>query len=316
MKTYNYPFCAIEGQSAMKEALLVNLVNPAVSGVLIRGQKGTAKTTAVRALTDLLPDLRVVELPANATEDRVVGTLDAEHAVKTGEKQFEPGLLAEADRNILYADEINLLDDRIVDLLLDAAATGVSRVERDGISCVHPARFVLIGTMNPEEGSLRPQLLDRFGMVVDVQGEMDPAERVKILEDRLAFEENSAAFCAKYAPQQDALREQIRTARHLLHSVQTDRARLLQAAEIGIAFGTEGHRADLSMIKVAQALAALDGRTSVTEGDIKKAALYVLPHRMKQNPMDPASTDRQEIVQRLVAMEQESDADPDDAEDG
>lgn len=316
MKTYNYPFCAIEGQSAMKEALLVNLVNPAVSGVLIRGQKGTAKTTAMRALADLLPDLRVVELPANATEDRVAGTLDAEHAIKTGEKRFEPGLLAEADRNILYADEINLLDDRIVDLLLDAAATGVSRVERDGISCVHPARFVLIGTMNPEEGSLRPQLLDRFGMVVDVQGEPDPAERVKILEDRLAFEKNPAAFCAKYAPQQDALREQIRTARRLLPSVQTDRARLLQAAEIGIAFGTEGHRADLSMVKVAQALAALDGRTAVTEGDINKAALYVLPHRMKQNPMDPASADRQEIAQRLEAMEQESDADPDDAEDG
>ena len=181
-KKKQFPFTAILGQEQMKEALVLNLVNPSLGGVLIRGQKGTAKSTAVRALSDLLPSAKVVELPMNATEDRVAGTLDVEYAIKTGEKKFEPGILAQADKHILYVDEINLLDDHIVDLLLDAAAMGINTVEREGISYSHPARFFLVGTMNPEEGNLRPQLLDRFGLVVDVAGETDAKFGRKLLK--------------------------------------------------------------------------------------------------------------------------------------
>lgn len=295
----NFPFTAILGQERMKEALILNVVNPSLGGVLIRGQKGTAKSTAVRAMADVVSSLRVVELPVNATEDRVAGTLDIEHAIKTGEKKFEPGILAEADKQILYVDEINLLDDHLVDLLLDAAAMGVNTVEREGISYSHPARFVLVGTMNPEEGSLRPQLLDRFGMVVDVEGERDPQLRAQIIENRLAYEEDPKKFCRAYSKVQKDLVQKIKDAKALLPKVQVGHDMVLLAAQIGIALETEGHRADISLIKTARTLAACDGREEVSREDIKKAAAYTLPHRMRKNPMDNSGTDTARLEQVL-----------------
>lgn len=297
----NFPFTAILGQERMKEALVLNLVNPSIGGVLIRGQKGTAKTTAVRGLSDVLPTLKVVELPINATEDRVAGTLDVEHALKTGEKKFEPGILAQADRQILYVDEINLLDDHIVDLLLDAAATGVNTVEREGISYSHPSRFILVGTMNPEEGSLRPQLLDRFGMVVDVAGETDEEIRARIIEERLAYEENPEKFCRAHAKDRKALASDIKTAKDRLAGVTVGHELVLLAAQIGIALGTEGHRADISMIKAAKTIAALRGSMEVTREDLKKAALYTLPHRMRKGPLDTGQMDVSRLDEVLEA---------------
>lgn len=286
-----YPFTAIVGQERLKEALLLNLISPSLGGVLIRGQKGTAKTTAVRAIPDLVPDRKITELPANATEDRVAGTIDIEAALKDGEKKFQPGILKEADGNILYVDEINLLDDHIVDLLLDAAATGTNTVEREGISVTHSAKFVLIGSMNPEEGSLRPQLLDRFGMVVDVAAEEDVDNRIKIIENRLAYEKNPQSFRRKYAKKQRELAAVIETAQQLLPKVKTPKELLRLAAEIGIAYGTDGHRADIGMVKTAAAIAALEGRTRADKEDLGRAAVYVLPHRMRRNPLENGEMD-------------------------
>lgn len=294
-----FPFTAILGQEKMKEALLLNLINPALGGVLIRGHKGTAKSTAVRALADLYPSAKVVELPINATEDRVAGTLDVEHALKTGEKKFEPGILAKADKHILYVDEINLLEDHIVDMLLDAAAMGVNTVEREGISHTHPARFALVGTMNPEEGNLRPQLLDRFGMVVDVEGEKEVELRTKIIENRLAYEADPQKFCRKYSRKQKELAERIKAAKNLLADVEVSHEIMEEAARIGIALETEGHRADIGMIKTARTLAAFDGRTQVSESDLKKAALYTLPHRMRKNVMEEGRIDMPALEQML-----------------
>ena len=311
-KQYNYPFTAIIGQESMKEAILLNLIDPALGGVLIRGQKGTAKTTAVRGIADLMKTIRVVEIPMNATEDRVAGTLDFEAALKEGEKQFQPGLLKEADGNILYVDEVNLLDDHLVDLLLDAAATGRNTVEREGISFTHEARFVLIGSMNPEEGNLRPQLLDRFGMVVDVRSEEDVEQRMKIIENRLDFEENPQDFCRKHARKQKALLQEIQNARKLLPGVKAGKDMVRLAAEIGIAYGTEGHRADIGMIRTARTLAALDGRKRVKKKDIHRAALYVLPHRMRKNPLDNGQMNT-EVLEQLTGVRQEPPkVDPED----
>ena len=260
-RTAVYPFTAIVGQEDMKLSLILNVINPALGGVLIKGEKGTAKSTAVRALAELLPamevvqgckfhcdpkdsnhlcddcsalmqrekalpvesaKMRVVELPVSATEDRVVGTLDIEHAIKHGEKKFEPGILALANRNILYVDEINLLDDHVVDVLLDAAAMGINTVEREGVSYSHPARFVLVGTMNPEEGDIRPQLLDRFGLSVVVTGEHDPEQRVEVIKRRLAYEQDADAFIAQYQEEQEELAAKIIQAGKLLPAVTID----------------------------------------------------------------------------------------------
>jgi len=329
-----YPFAAIVGQQDMKLALILNIINPSLGGVLIKGEKGTAKSTAVRALADLLPamevtagcrfqcdphgaanlcercsdhkhtgkavtskfaKMRVVELPVSATEDRVVGTLDIEHAIKEGEKRFEPGILADANRNILYVDEINLLDDHVVDVLLDAAAMGVNTVEREGVSHSHPAKFVLVGTMNPEEGDIRPQLVDRFGLSVTVKGEHDPEQRVEVIKRRLAYEHDSAAFVAQYAGEQQQLAEQIIQARKLLPLIKLPEELLLLTAQLAIVLEVDGHRADITVIKTALTLAAFAGRTTVTADDIRQAAHLALPHRMRRRPFEEGVLDWDKI---------------------
>jgi Mg-chelatase subunit ChlI len=307
----------------------LNIVNPLLNGVLIRGEKGTAKSTAVRALADLLPlrdvvegctygcdpddesswceecidraaegtisrvktKMRVIDLPVSATEDRVVGTLDIEHAIKKGEKRFEPGVLALANRNILYIDEVNLLDDHVVDIILDAAAMGVNTVEREGISFSHPSRFVLVGTMNPEEGDLRPQLIDRFGLVVDVTGEDDTGKRVEVIRRRLDFEEDPEAFIRRFDSEQKSLVEKIENAKSILHHVTYSDDILTIAARIAIQLGVDGHRADITMIKTALTHAALQGKTRADIEDLKVAASLTLPHRMRRRPFEEGVID-------------------------
>jgi magnesium chelatase subunit I len=315
-----FPFTAIVGQEPMRQALVLNAINPSIGGVLIRGEKGTAKSTAVRALAKLLPELevvadcrygcppdevellciecttrvsvgetlprgqrrmRVVELPINASEDRVVGAIDLEAAIKRGEKEFEPGVLAEANRNILYVDEVNLLDDHLVDVLLDAAAMGVNVVEREGVSVWHPARFILVGTMNPEEGDLRPQLLDRFGLCVDVTGIRDVGERVEIIERREAWEESPEAFAADYAEAESEEAARIADAIVRLSAVEVPRSILAAIAELNVSLGVDGHRADLVARKAAQALAALEGTKKVAQAEVDEIIDMVLSHRVK-----------------------------------
>ncbi len=325
MKYYVYPFTAIVGQDEMKLALILNVIDPSIGGVLIRGEKGTGKSTVVRALADILPEIdvvegcpfqcnpdsidslcpecekrlkeerilprirrkiRVIDFPLSATEDRVVGTLDIETALKTGEKRFEPGILAAANRGILYVDEVNLLDDHLVDLLLDAAAMGVNFVEREGISFTHPARFVLVGTMNPEEGELRPQLLDRFGLCVNVEGIKEPEKRVLIMERRAAFERDPEAFLQRFMAENRALSKKIMAARQCLYEVNIPEKILYEIAKYLITLGVDGHRADLTMVKAARAHAAFCGRNEVTEGDIKVATSLALPHRLRRRPFE------------------------------
>src|SRR6202051_1660426 len=315
-----FPFTAIVGQDLMKQALVLNAINPAIGGVLIRGEKGTAKSTAVRSLTKLLPGLdavadcrygcppddadlqcaevtervvggetlprgrrrmRVVELPINASEDRVVGSIDIEAAIKTGEKRFEPGVLAAPNRNILYVDEVNLLHDHIVDVLLDAAAMGLNTVEREGVSVSHPARFILVGTMNPEEGDLRPQLLDRFGLCGVVAGVRDVAQRVEIVERREDFEEDPEAFAARYDVQETAEAARIARAIRSLPDVEVDRDILVGIAALGIELEVDGHRADIVTRKSAQALAAYENRDQATFADVERVAPAVLAPRVK-----------------------------------
>lgn len=323
MIQHNYPFVAIVGQEQMKTALVLTVICPELSGVLIRGDKGTAKSTAVRGLAELLPErievadcvfhltvdeyreyreelslpesddpatvtsrVPVVELPVGATEDRVAGTIDLETALTKGQRRFEPGLLAAAHRGILYVDEVNLLDDHVVDILLDSAAMGVNTVEREGIGLSHPARFSLIGTMNPEEGELRPQLLDRFGLCVSVQGEWDPELRAEIIERRIAFEADPAAFVASWREQGREMSTRIARAMELLPQVVLTREVLISAAKTCLDAQVDGHRGDIMMVRTARALAAWDGRHSIEESDLQRAAQYVLPHRMRRNPLD------------------------------
>ena len=303
-----YPFTAIVGQDDMKMSLILNVINPSLGGVLIKGEKGTAKSTAVRALAELLPameavhgckfhcdpadpnllcedcaskytednklvadtvKMRVVELPVTAT------TLDIEHAIKHGEKKFEAGILAQANRNILYVDEINLLDDHVVDVLLDAAAMGINTVEREGVSYSHPARFVLVGTMNPEEGDIRPQLLDRFGLSVVVTGEHDPAQRVEVIKRRLAYEQDADTFIAGYQHDQEELAAKITQASSLLPQVDINEELLETVAKLAVELGVDGHRADITVIKTALTLAAFNGRKEVELEDVKNAANLV-----------------------------------------
>lgn len=338
-----YPFTAVVGMDDLRLALLLNAVSPAVGGVLVRGEKGTAKSTAVRALAELLPAVpvvagcrfscdpgapdpgcpdgpheaaggderpaRMVELPVGASEDRLVGALDIERALAEGVKAFEPGLLADAHRGILYVDEVNLLHDHLIDLLLDAAAMGSSYVEREGVSVRHAARFLLVGTMNPEEGELRPQLLDRFGLTVEVAASRVPEQRVEVVRRRLAYEDDPAAFAARWAGEEAALRERIVAARELLPQVALGDAVLLQIAATCAAFEVDGMRADIVMARTATALAAWAGRTEVTSEDVRQAALLALPHRRRRNPFDAPGLDEDKLDETLDRFKGEA---PDD----
>jgi magnesium chelatase subunit I len=319
-----FPFTAIIGQDEMKRALLIAAIDPAVGGVLVFGDRGTGKSTAVRGMADLLPRMRVVvgcryhcdpgangalchecqergqagklrsaladvpvvDLPLGATEDRVVGALDLERALTQGQKAFEPGLLARAHRGFLYIDEVNLLEDHLVDLLLDVAASGENVVEREGLSVRHPARFVLIGSGNPEEGELRPQLLDRFGLSVDVRTPEEIATRVEVVRRRDAFERTAAAFVASWQEEQDRLRQRLVKARAKLGKVVVPERALEQAAELCIGLGTDGLRGELTLVRAARALAALDGKSQVTEAQLRAVAPSALRHRLRRDPLD------------------------------
>lgn len=329
-----YPFTAIVSQEQMKTALILNVINPKIGGVLLRGEKGTGKSLTVRALANLLPDtevvsdcafhcdptrqkdacdtchtkiakgekltitkrpVTVVELPVGATEDRLVGTIDIERAIKTGEKHFEPGILAQANRNLLYIDEVNLLDDHLVDVLLDAAAMGVNYVEREGVSFSHPSQFVLIGTMNPEEGELRPQLLDRFALSVEVKGIPYKEARAEIVRRRITFERNPVAFVAAQLNNQEQLRQKIISAIKILHDVILSDDLLNLITQICTDFAVDGHRADIAMYKTACTIAAYNGRIEVTEDDVKEAAELVLPHRRRRQPFEEPKMEQQQV---------------------
>ena len=345
-----YPFTALVGQDDLRLGLLLNAVSPAVGGVLVRGEKGTAKSTAVRALAALMPEVavvpgcrfscdpaspdpacpdgpheagagaeraaRTVELPVGASEDRLVGALDIERALSEGVKAFEPGLLADAHRGILYVDEVNLLHDHLVDLLLDAAAMGASYVEREGVSVRHAARFLLVGTMNPVEGELRPQLLDRFGLTVEVAASREVDERVEVVRRRLAYDEDPAAFTARWAAEEGSLRERITAARKLLAQVRLGDGALRRIAAVCAGFEVDGMRADIVMARTATALAAWAGRTDVLAEDVRQAALLALPHRRRRNPFDAPGLDEDKLDETLEQHGGEDD-DPDpDGPDG
>lgn len=345
-----YPFTAIVGQDDLRLGLLLNAVSPAVGGVLVRGEKGTAKSTAVRALAALMPEVRVVpgcrfscdpaapdpacpdglheagpgisreartvELPVGASEDRLVGALDIERALSEGVKAFEPGLLADAHRGILYVDEVNLLHDHLVDLLLDAAAMGASYVEREGVSVRHAARFLLVGTMNPEEGELRPQLLDRFGLTVEVAASRETDERVEVVRRRLAYDDDPAAFAARWATEEGELRARIAAARALLPEVRLGDAALRQIAATCAAFEVDGMRADIVMARTATALAAWAGRTDVLAEDVRRAALLALPHRRRRNPFDAPGLDEDKLDDTLERNRGEDEDPEPDGPDG
>lgn len=340
-----FPFTAIVGQDRMKTALVLNAINPKIGGVLIRGERGTAKSTAARALAALLPEIdvfvdspfnddphapetwsdwvkeqksrgeelrvsshriRFVDLPVSATEDRVVGTLDIEQAIKKGERHFEPGVLAAANRGLLYVDEVNLLDDHVVDLLLDSAAMGINVVEREGISFAHPARFMFVGTMNPEEGDLRPQLLDRFALCVDISSIADSTQRMEILERTLNFERDAEAFYQEWAPKEQVLANKITHARQLLPQVVYTRRDLFTIAELMADLQVDGHRGDIVILKTALAHAAFNERTKVTRLDILVGAELALPHRLKRQPFQDTTVQFQELAERLEEIRQEA----------
>lgn len=339
-----YPFTAIVGQERMLRALILNAVNPRIGGVLIRGERGTAKSTAARALAALLPDVEVVadcrfgcdpndptswcteckervshaetlpvethktsfvDLPVSATEDRVVGTLDIERAIKEGERHFEPGVLASANRGLLYIDEVNLLDDHVVDLLLDSAALGMNIIEREGISFSHPSRYILVGTMNPEEGDLRPQLLDRFALSVQIQGLHDAQQRVAIMERNLAFENDPIGFRSTWLDKEQKLSNEIKAAQELLADVTYTKRDLLSIAALTASMHVDGHRADLVILKAARAHAAFEGRTEISDRDIAIAAELALPHRIKRGPFQQVNVSLEEMQSVIEQFQQD-----------
>ncbi|WP_165618378.1 ATP-binding protein, partial [Mycobacterium talmoniae] len=309
-----YPFSAIVGHDRLRLALILCAVRPEIGGVLIRGEKGTAKSTAVRGLAALLPAARLVELPIGATEDRVIGSLDLQRVLRDGEHAFSPGLLARAHGGVLYVDEVNLLHDHLVDVLLDAAAMGRVHIERDGISHSHEARFVLIGTMNPEEGELRPQLLDRFGLTVDVQASRDVDVRVQVIRARMAYEADPDGFAARYAADDAELARRIAAARAAVDAVVLPEAELRRIAALCAAFDVDGMRADLVVARTAVAHAAWRGADTVDESDIRVAAELALPHRRRRDPFDEPGIDPAQLDEALAqagAETPEPDPDPD-----
>ncbi|MEO0389318.1 MAG: magnesium chelatase ATPase subunit I [Pseudomonadota bacterium] len=317
-----FPFTAIVGQDDMKRAMILTAIDPGIGGVLVFGDRGTGKSTAVRALAALLPTITVikgcpvnaasladspdwagietdttqavptpvVDLPLGVTEDRVLGALDIERALTRGEKAFEPGLLAQANRGYLYIDEVNLLEDHIVDLLLDAAQSGENVVEREGLSIRHPARFVLVGSGNPEEGELRPQLLDRFGLSVEVRSPTDTAQRVKVIKRRDAFDQDRAGFVGAWAGEEAALRARIVAARAGLPRVETTDAALEDCARLCIALGSDGLRGELTLLRAGRALAAFEGATRLGRAHIQAVAPIALSHRLRRDPLDEAGS--------------------------
>ena len=320
-----FPFTAIVGQEEMKLALILNIIDPKIGGVMIMGDRGTGKSTTIRALADLLPEIEVVDgdpynshpsdpeimgddvrllleqgksvpiakkkiqmvdLPLGATEDRVCGTIDIEKALSEGIKAFEPGLLAKANRGILYVDEVNLLDDHLVDVLLDSAASGWNTVEREGISIRHPARFVLVGSGNPEEGELRPQLLDRFGMHAEIRTVKDPEMRVQIVEQRTEFDANSHAFLVQFQPEQDGLQAKIIAAQERLKGIKIDHDLRVKISQVCSELDVDGLRGDIVTNRAAKALSAYEERTEVTVDDIRRVATLCLRHRLRKDPME------------------------------
>jgi magnesium chelatase subunit D len=302
--TDSYPFSALVGQDRLRLALVLCAVRPEIGGVLIRGEKGTAKSTAVRGLATVLSavddDARLVELPIGATEDRVVGSLDLQKVLRDGEHAFSPGLLARAHGGVLYVDEVNLLHDHLVDVLLDAAAMGRVHVERDGVSHSHEARFVLIGTMNPEEGELRPQLLDRFGLTVDVYASRDVDVRVEVIRRRMAFEADPEGFAARYADDDVDLARRITAARAAVADVVLPDGELRRIAALCAAFDVDGMRADLVVARTAVAHAAWRGADTVAEEDIRVAAELALPHRRRRDPFDDPGLDPEQLNEALA----------------
>jgi magnesium chelatase subunit D len=315
--TANYPFSAIVGQEQLRLALVLCAVRPEIGGVLIRGEKGTAKSTAVRGLATVLCRLgeaRLVELPIGATEDRVIGSLDLQRVLRDGEHAFTPGLLAQAHGGVLYVDEVNLLHDHLVDVLLDAAAMGRVHIERDGVSHTHDARFMLVGTMNPEEGELRPQLLDRFGLTVDVRASRDVDERAQVVRQRMAFEADPEGFALRYAEADAALASRIADARSAVGSVGLPDNELRRIAALCAAFEVDGMRADLVVAGTALAHAAWRGADTVGEEDIRVAAGLALPHRRRRDPFDAPGLDPDRLDEALAQTEPhdpEPDPEPD-----
>ncbi len=318
-----FPFTAVIGQEDMKLALILNVIDPKIGGVMIMGDRGTGKSTTIRALADLLPDIEVVaddpfnrdpqnpdvaaeregqeipvaakkvpmvDLPLGATEDRVCGTIDIEKALSEGVKAFEPGLLAKANRGLLYVDEVNLLDDHLVDVLLDSAASGWNTVEREGISIRHPAQFVLIGSGNPEEGELRPQLLDRFGMHAEIRTVRDPEQRVRIVEQRTEFDQNPAAFSAQCEGEQTALQQKIIEAQNRLGDVTLEYELRLKISEVCAELDVDGLRGDIVINRAAKALAAYEGRSEVTLEDIQRVIVLCLRHRLRKDPLESSDS--------------------------
>ncbi len=341
-----FPFTAIVGQEEMKLALILNVIDPKIGGVMIMGDRGTGKSTTIRALADLLPEIDVVEgdpfnsdpqdpdlmsddvkekiqqqipievvkkkvqmvdLPLGATEDRVCGTIDIEKALSEGVKAFEPGLLAKANRGILYVDEVNLLDDHLVDVLLDSAAGGWNTVEREGISIRHPAQFVMVGSGNPEEGELRPQLLDRFGMHAEIRTVKEPDLRVQIVEQRGEFDGNPAEFNNKYQPDQDKLQEKIVAAQNLLPQVKLDYDLRVKISEICSELDVDGLRGDIVTNRAAKAIAAFEARTEVTIDDIRRVIVLCLRHRLRKDPLESIDSGYkvQKSVARVFGLEEE-----------
>lgn len=321
-----FPFSAVVGQDQLRLALILCAVHPGIGGVLVRGEKGTAKSTVVRALTALLPAVddagttrpaRLVELPVGATEDRVIGSIDLEKVLRDGERAFQPGLLAAAHQGVLYVDEVNLLHDHLVDVLLDAAAMGRVHIERDGISHSHPAKFVLVGTMNPEEGELRPQLLDRFGLAVDVAASRDVDVRMEVVRRRLDYERDPEAFVARYESADQELAAEILTARKKLDSVELSNRELRRIASLCASFDVDGMRADLVLARTATAHAAWRGDSEVTAEDVRVAAELTLPHRRRRDPFDEPGLDQQQLDDALEQADRDAQSQvEDDARDG